>query len=77
MAPVTRRRFLSGLAATGAAIGASVGSAVPRNASARPLDEVMERGRLRVAVYRDFRPFSFQRDGTLVGIDVDLARAIA
>ncbi|MDR6772511.1 transporter substrate-binding domain-containing protein [Azospirillum sp. BE72] len=69
MAPVTRRCFLSGLAASVAAL--------PRGASARPLDEVMERGRLRVAVYRDFRPFSFQQDGTLVGIDVDLARAIA
>ena len=77
MAPVTRRRFLSGLAAAGATVGASAGTVLPRAAAARPLDEVMERGRLRVAVYRDFRPFSFQQDGTLVGIDVDLARAIA
>lgn len=73
MAHVTRRRLLSGLAA---------GLAVPllpgvRPAAARPLDEVMERRRLRVAVYRDFRPFSFRQDGRLVGIDVDIAAAIA
>ncbi|WP_372399172.1 transporter substrate-binding domain-containing protein [Azospirillum sp. HJ39] len=73
MAHVTRRRLLSGFAA---------GLAVPllpgvRPAAARPLDEVMERRRLRVAVYRDFRPFSFRQDGGLVGIDVDIAAAIA
>lgn len=76
MAFVTRRRFLSVLAASCASAGAAslLGAG---QAAARPLDEVMERGRLRVAVYREFPPFSFQRDGALVGIDVDLARAIA
>lgn len=77
MAYVTRRRFLSGLAASCASVGIASALGVPRSAAARPLDEVMERGRLRVAVYRDFPPFSFQRDGKLVGIDVDLAKAIA
>ncbi|WP_148219472.1 transporter substrate-binding domain-containing protein [Azospirillum sp. B510] len=77
MAPISRRRFLSGLAASCAAGAMASTLTVPTASSARPLDEVMERGRLRVAVYRDFPPFSFQRDGRLVGIDVDLARAIA
>lgn len=76
MAIVTRRRFLSGLAASCASAVAASTLGV-KHAAARPLDEVMERGRLRVAVYREFPPFSFQRDGSLVGIDVDLARAIA
>ncbi|ALG73809.1 ABC transporter substrate-binding protein [Azospirillum thiophilum] len=62
--------------------GLAAGLAVPllpgvRPAAARPLDEVMERRRLRVAVYRDFRPFSFRQEGGLVGIDVDIAAAIA
>lgn len=46
-------------------------------AVARPLDEVTQAGALRIAVYRDNPPFSSQRDGSLVGIDVDLARTIA
>ncbi|MBP2299008.1 transporter substrate-binding domain-containing protein [Azospirillum picis] len=72
MAVLTRRGLLAGLAAGTFPLALPV-----RRAAARPLDEVMERGRLRVAVYRDFPPFSFRRDGRLVGIDVDLAGAIA
>ena len=45
-------------------------------AVARPLDEVMQAGTLRIAVYRD-NPPSFYRDGRLVGIDVDLGRRLA
>jgi ABC-type amino acid transport substrate-binding protein len=46
-------------------------------AAARPRDEVTQAGALRIAVYRDNPPFSFRRDGRLVGIDVDLARRLA
>ena len=47
---------------------------VPRGASAEDgLEAVQARGVLRVAVYREFAPFS--SDGS--GIDVDLARALA
>ncbi|HYN40066.1 MAG TPA: transporter substrate-binding domain-containing protein [Rhodospirillales bacterium] len=53
-------------------LGSSAG-----DAAARPLDEVTQAGALRVAVYRDNAPFSFHRDGELVGIDVDLARLLA
>lgn len=70
MADLTRRRLLTGLAA--APLTVALGPA-----AARPLDDVAARGRLRVAVYRDFPPFSFRRDGQLTGIDVDVAARIA
>lgn len=47
-------------------------------AGARPLDDVKKSGFLRVAVYGENRPFSeLDKDNKPVGIDVDLARAIA
>jgi ABC-type amino acid transport substrate-binding protein len=47
------------------------------SARARPLDEVIAAGSLRVVAYLDNAPFSWDDDGTPRGIDVDLARAIA
>lgn len=48
------------------------------SAHARPLDEVMEAGTLRVIAYLDNKPFSWEGDdGIAKGIDVDLARALA
>lgn len=45
---------------------------------ARPLDEVREHGTLRVNVYTDFKPFSWEDEsGKVVGIDADLGRALA
>lgn len=46
-------------------------------ASARPFDEVVADGTLRVAVYDDNAPFSSLEGGKPKGIDVDLAEAIA
>lgn len=47
-------------------------------ARARPLDEVVESGTLRVIAYLDNKPFSWEGDDdTPTGIDVDLARALA
>ncbi|MCP5364702.1 MAG: transporter substrate-binding domain-containing protein [Hyphomicrobiales bacterium] len=46
-------------------------------AQARPLDDITESGYIRIAVYQDFPPFSSVRDGHLVGVDIDLANAIA
>jgi ABC-type amino acid transport substrate-binding protein len=46
-------------------------------AAAASLDTVTSRGVLRVAVYRDFAPFSHRDGGTLKGTDVDLAAAVA
>lgn len=55
--------------------GIALGMAVP--AGAAPLDTVLERGQLRIAVYRDFPPFSDGAGGALAGVDVDLGRRIA
>lgn len=66
------RRAVAGLLALCAAMLVSLTSV-----HARPLDEIVEDGTLIVAVYRDFPPFSYHRDGKLVGIDVDLGRIIA
>jgi len=48
-----------------------------RAAEARPYDEVIASGTLRVAVYRDFPPFASGPDGAPSGVDVDLGAAIA
>lgn len=66
---LSRRTLLAGLGA------AAVGAAFPGFAA--PLGKVKELGVLRVAVYRDNRPWSWHREGRLAGIDVDLAQAIA
>lgn len=61
-----RRRLLSGIAAL------ALATALPAQAE-EGLEEVRQKGRLRVAVYNDFAPYSF--DGR--GIDVDLGHALA
>jgi ABC-type amino acid transport substrate-binding protein len=50
---------------------------VAHPAGARPLDDVVASGTLRVAVYSDNKPFSTAGNGTPAGIDVALAEAIA
>jgi len=40
-------------------------------------DEIIDRGWMSVGVYSDFPPWSFRRDGKLVGIDVDIGRELA
>ena len=44
---------------------------------AATFDEIVEKGELTVAVYRDFPPFSSQEQGQVVGVDVDIARELA
>lgn len=46
-------------------------------AGARPLDEVKAGNLLRVALYENNRPFSWREGEKVVGIDVDLAEALA
>lgn len=81
--PVTRHlraRPLVGLApiAMFGAVVASLLALAPVAAAARPLDDVVASGVLRVIVYDDFAPFSWtEADGTVKGIDADIARAIA
>ena len=44
---------------------------------AAPLTAIQERGRLEVAVYKNFPPFAYKHEGRTTGIDVDLAKALA
>ncbi len=46
-------------------------------AFALPLEKVLEKKVLRVALYQDFEPWSWRRDGTLTGIDVEIGKALA
>ncbi|MFN3288576.1 MAG: ABC transporter substrate-binding protein, partial [Sphingomonadaceae bacterium] len=65
-----RRRALGLLLGAGLAAAAGAGHAAP-------LQAVRAKGVLRVAVYRDFRPWSWREGGQLAGIDADLGRALA
>jgi ABC-type amino acid transport substrate-binding protein len=68
---IGRRGLLLGAAATaGLAL-------LPALAEAAPLAKVKALGVLRVAVYKDNRPWSWTEAGKVHGIDADLARAIA
>lgn len=60
--------------AVAAAVVLTAATAV--SAAAVPLDDVVARGVVRIAVYRDFPPFSYREDGVLKGTDVDLGKAI-
>ncbi len=51
-----------------------LGHSLPNNVS---YDDIVERGWIDIAVYRDFPPFSSRVDGNLVGLDVDIGRRIA
>jgi len=66
-----RREWLKGAGAA-AALGL-----FPGLAEAAPLAKVKALGTLRVAVYKDNRPWSWKDGGAVKGIDADLARAIA
>lgn len=46
-------------------------------AQVRTYDQMIAAGELKVAVYRDFAPYSFERDGQPRGVDVELAQALA
>jgi len=67
------RRRLIALAA-GALFGVAYVEAV---AFARPLDAIREAGTLRVTVYRNYKPYSWIENGRNLGIDVDIASALA
>ena len=64
------------LVALVAVIAAGVSAFFPPVAQAATYDEIIAKGEIVVAVYRDFPPFSWEQDGVLQGIDVDLAQAI-
>lgn len=43
-------------------------------ATARPVDDVIDSGELTVFVYNDYAPYSWNDNGTLRGIDVEIAK---
>jgi len=46
-------------------------------AQVRSYDQMIADGELKVAVYKDFAPYSFEDGGTPRGVDVELAQALA
>ncbi len=50
---------------------------VAGTAQARSIDDVLASGYLEVAVYENYPPYSYSRDGVAKGVDVELARALA
>lgn len=66
-----RRDLLRSMAAMAAA------SLAPGLGEAAPLQKVKALGVLRVALYKDNRPWSWRSDGKIIGIDADLGAAIA
>ena len=41
------------------------------------IDRIREKGVITVSLNRDYPPFSMQKDGTPIGLDVDLAHLLA
>lgn len=81
----SRRGVLAGLAALGLTPAALAQTANPRKpivpdtkeTVGESLEEIQEKGRIKIAVYEDYRPFSFVDQGELIGIDVEIANVIA
>jgi len=46
-------------------------------AKARSLEAIKQAGQLRVTLYQNYKPWSWQEDGKLKGIDVDVGAALA
>lgn len=70
----SRRRFLAGMGAATLS-----GTFMPSRLAAAPLEKVRDLGVLRVGLYTDNRPWSWSEGSTgkPLGIDADLARALA
>ena len=71
---LTRRVALAGLAAGLPSVARARIDADAVNTVGESLDEIRAKGRLKVAVYQDFAPFSATRDGALVrptGVEED------
>ncbi|MGH8375380.1 MAG: amino acid ABC transporter substrate-binding protein, partial [Pseudomonas sp.] len=49
----------------------------PAQAQVRNYDEMIAAGELKVAVYKDFAPYSFESTGKPQGVDVEIAEALA
>ena len=47
------------------------------SAEARKYDDIMESGYISLAVYRDFPPYSYRKNGIPAGIDIEVGKEIA
>lgn len=54
-----------------------LGVALSIGAHAREYDDIIQSGFIRLGVYQDFQPYSYEIDGEPAGVDVDLGKAIA
>lgn len=72
----SRRTLLKGLIAAAGSLALPAGLR-PSPLHAAPLAKVRELGVLRVGLYTDNRPWSWDRGGQPAGIDVDIAKALA
>ncbi|TPV54354.1 amino acid ABC transporter substrate-binding protein [Aestuariibacter sp. GS-14] len=46
-------------------------------ANARSYEDIIESGQITIAVYNDFQPYSFLKDGEPAGVDIDVGKHIA
>lgn len=76
MSSSSRLRALLGAALLLTAAGLST-PAIADYTAPDALDKVRERGALTIAVYADYPPYSYEQAGKIVGLDVDIATALA
>jgi polar amino acid transport system substrate-binding protein len=69
---IERRQFLTGL---GSAVGVAATAGLPRRVRAAgvTLKEIKESGKLRIGVEATFVPFTYRKEGKIIGYDVDVA----
>jgi polar amino acid transport system substrate-binding protein len=71
---LSRRDFVLGSAASALALGSPLGiSLVQAQAKGLTLDQIRSQGELRIGVEAAYVPFTFRREGRIVGYDVELA----
>lgn len=70
----TLRRLMAGLALLASAVAGVVHA---DDDTPDRLDLVRQKGSLEFIVYRDFPPYSYEKDGAFAGVDVDMGRALA
>lgn len=56
---------------------ANASESILERAPERTYDIVIESGYLSVGVYRDFPPYSYEKEGEAVGVDIDIGKRVA